>query len=63
MEAEIQWIHSVITENQMVCLYIGDDEEIIRPHAPLSGLPIRCISMITAVIGPASDVFYRGGTT
>jgi hypothetical protein len=62
MEAEIQWIHSIITDNQMVCLYISDDEEIVRQHARLSGLPVWRISEVTAVIGPASDVFYRGET-
>ena len=52
LEAEIQWIHSIITADQMVCLYIADDEEIVREHARLSGLPIRKISEVSAVIGP-----------
>ena len=52
LEAEIQWIHSMITKDQMVCLYIADDEEIVREHARLSGLPIRRITRISAVIGP-----------
>lgn len=52
LEAEIQWIHSMIAADQMVCLYIADDEEIVREHARLSGLPIRRISEVSAVIGP-----------
>ena len=52
LEAEIQWIHSTITADRMVCLYIADDEEIVREHARLSGLPIRRISRVSAVIGP-----------
>ena len=41
MEAETQWIHSTITADKMICLYIADDEVIIREHARRSGLPIR----------------------
>lgn len=52
LEAEIQWIHSMITGDQMVCLYIADDEEIVREHARLSGLPVRHIHEVSAVIGP-----------
>lgn len=51
LEAEIQWIHSLITDDGMVCLYIADDEEIVREHARMSGLPIQRISRISAVIG------------
>jgi hypothetical protein len=56
MEAEIQWIHSTITTDTMVCLYIADDEAIVREHARLSGLPVSRICEVSAVIGPASDI-------
>ena len=55
LEAEIQWIHSTITADRMVCLYIADDEAIVREHARLSGLPIRRISRVSAVIGPTMN--------
>jgi len=55
MEAEIQWIHSMITADRMVCLYIADDEEIVREHARLSGLPISRICEVSAVFGPAMN--------
>ena len=56
LEAEIQWIQTTITADKMVCLYIADDEEIVREHARLSGLPVSKICEVTAVIGPMSDV-------
>ena len=52
LEAEIQWIHSTITDDRMVCLYIADGEAIVRDHARLSGLPIQRLSRVSAVIGP-----------
>jgi hypothetical protein len=56
LEAEIQWIHSMITTDRMVSLFIADDEAIVREHALRSGLPISRISEVTAVIGPSSDL-------
>jgi hypothetical protein len=56
LEAEIQWIYSTITDDRMICLYIADDDAIVREHARLSGLPISRISEVSAVIGPASDL-------
>jgi len=55
LEAEIQWIYSTITADRMVCLYIADDEAIVREHARLSGLPIQRISKVTAVIDPTMN--------
>lgn len=55
LEVEIQWIHSMITADRVVSLYIADDEAIIREHSRRSGLPISRISKVTAVIGPSRD--------
>ena len=56
LEAQIQWLHSTITADRMVCLYIADDETIVREHARRSGLPIQRISEVSAVIGPTMDI-------
>ena len=55
MEAEIQWIHSTITADRLVCLYIADDEAIVREHARRSGLPVRRISIVSAIFGPTLE--------
>jgi hypothetical protein len=57
MEAGIEWIHSTITGDRMVCLYIADNKEIVREHARRSGLPIHRISEVTAIIGPGTEPF------
>ena len=49
---KIQWLHTTITADRMVCLYIADDETAVREHARRSGLPIQRISEVSAVIGP-----------
>jgi hypothetical protein len=55
MEAHIQWIHSAITADGMVCLYLADDESVVREHSRRSGLPIQQITEVSAVIGPLLD--------
>ena len=54
-ETQIQWVHSIITADRMVCLYIADDETAVRDHARRSGLPIQRISEVSAIIGPTMD--------
>jgi hypothetical protein len=55
LEARIQWLNSTITADRMVCLYVADNEAILREHARRSGLPIKNISIVTAIIGPTMN--------
>ena len=50
--SQLQWIHSSIITDKMVCLYDAEDETILREHARQSGLPIQRISEVSAIIGP-----------
>jgi hypothetical protein len=56
LESPIQWIHSIIITDKMVCLYDAEDETILREHARRSGLPIQRISEVSAIIGPNMEV-------
>ena len=51
----IQWLQAIITTDRMLCLFIAENEEIVRDHARLSGLPISRIDEVSAVIGPSID--------
>ena len=53
--AQIQWVHSVITADRMVCLYVAENEAILEEHARQSGLPIKRMSEVLAIIGPTMD--------
>lgn len=56
LESPIQWIHSIIITDRIVCLYVAEDETILREHARRSGLPIQRISEVSAIIGPDMEV-------
>lgn len=50
----IQWQHSYVTGDQLYCVYIAPDEEMIREHARESGFPANRISEIKTIIDPTT---------
>lgn len=51
---KIQWLHSYVTDNKVYCVYIAPDEETIRMHAELAGLPANRISSVRKLLDPAN---------
>lgn len=49
---KVQWLHSYITDDRTFCIYLAEDEAVIRKHAELSGFPANRIIEITRVIDP-----------
>ena len=50
--AEIQWIHSYVTDDKIYCVYTAPDQELIERHAQKSGFPANTISEVKAMIDP-----------
>ncbi len=55
MGSKIQWDHSYVTEDKVYCVYIAENEELIREHAQKGGFPANRISEVKAVIDPTSS--------
>jgi hypothetical protein len=51
---DIQWSESFVTADKMYCVYLANDESVIRKHAELSGFPASRISEIGTVIDPTT---------
>lgn len=51
---DIQWQESFITEDKITCVYIARDEEIVREHARVSGIPANSIHRIAGRIDPTT---------
>jgi hypothetical protein len=49
---KIQWIHSFVTDHKVYCVYLAADEETIREHARLAGLPADRISAVRHLLDP-----------
>ena len=51
---DIQWVQSYVAEDKTFCVYLAKDEEIIRKHSELSGIPATIITEIKGIIDPTT---------
>ena len=54
LRPRIQWQESFVTADKTFCIYLAEDEAVIREHARLSGFPANIITEVKAVIDPAT---------
>jgi hypothetical protein len=50
----VQWVHSYVTADRMYCIYLAENEEIIREHAKRGGFPATKVSPVSSVIDPVT---------
>jgi hypothetical protein len=51
---DIQWLESFVAADKTFCVYLAQDEAIIRRHAELSGFPATTITEIRKLIDPTT---------
>ena len=51
----IQWIQSYVAEDKTFCVYLAQDEEMIREHAKRSGFPATKVTEIRKIFDPTTD--------
>ena len=49
---DIQWVYSFVTDDKIYCVYLAENEQIIREHAKRAGFPADRISVVRAMIDP-----------
>ena len=52
--SEIQWVHSYVVDDKIFCLYLAEDEDIIREHGRCGGFPVDAVHAVAATIDPAT---------
>ncbi len=52
--AEIQWVHSYVTDDKIYCIYRAPSEDLIKQHADKAGFPANSISQVRNVIDPTT---------
>ena len=50
----IQWEHSYVSADRITCIYLAQDEAIIRKHAEMAGFPANRILEVKRVIDPTT---------
>jgi hypothetical protein len=54
MGPKIQWLHSYVSGNKIVCIYKAENEALIKEHAKKGGFPANNITEIVTTISPAT---------
>ena len=57
MKAEqknVQWEHSYVAGDKTFCIYIADNDALIREHAELSGFPATVVTEVRRMIDPVT---------
>jgi hypothetical protein len=54
MGPDIQWLQSYVTGDKIYCVYIAENETLIREHARKAGFPADSVNRVTAVIDPTT---------
>ena len=50
----IQWEHTYIAANKTFCIYLSENEDLIKEHAERSGFPATIITEIKTKIDPTT---------
>lgn len=50
----VKWIESFLVKDKTFCVYLAEDEAVIREHARLSGFPATRITEVASDLTPAS---------
>lgn len=48
----IQWEHSYITGDRMYCVYLAENEQLVREHAKRGGFPATKVVEVKEIIDP-----------
>ena len=51
---QIQWLESYVTDDNIYCVYIAPNEDMIREHATRGGFPANRISEVKTIIDPTT---------
>jgi hypothetical protein len=51
---EIRWIHSFVTDDKIYCIYYAPDENLIREHARMVGIPADRIAAVRRILEPVN---------
>ena len=54
MSPKVQWQQSYVTDDKVYCVYIADNEQLVREHAERGGFPADRISAVKAIIDPVT---------
>jgi len=52
---DIQWVHSYVTDDNITCVYVAANEDIVREHGRCGGFPVDAVHEVRATIDPTTE--------
>lgn len=54
MGPAIQWVESYVTDDKVYCVYIAENEALVREHAAKGGFPANTVAEVRSRIDPTT---------
>ncbi|MEX1128204.1 MAG: DUF4242 domain-containing protein [Vicinamibacterales bacterium] len=54
MGPQIQWVHSYVSDDQIMCVYRAPNEQMLLDHAKQGGFPANKITEVKTMIDPTT---------
>jgi len=54
MGPQIQWVHSYVSDDQIMCVYRAPNEQMLLDHAKQGGFPANKITKVRTMIDPTT---------
>jgi len=51
----VHWERSYVIGNKTFCVYVAENEDVIRRHEELSGFPTTCITRVHIILDPTTE--------
>lgn len=51
---DVQWLHTYVTDDKLICVYIAPNEERVREHAKRGGFPADAVLKVAHTIDPTT---------
>ncbi|HMA55817.1 MAG TPA: DUF4242 domain-containing protein [Pseudolabrys sp.] len=52
LSGKVQWVQSFIAADKTFCVYLAEDEAVVREHSRIAGFPVTKVNEVPIVIGP-----------
>ena len=52
LSGRVQWVQSFIAADKTFCIYLAENEALVREHSQLAGFPITNITEVPTVLDP-----------
>jgi hypothetical protein len=54
MGGDVQWLHSYVVDDKILCVYIAPDTDRVLEHANRGGFPANAVRQVSTIIDPTT---------